>query len=143
MVRIRIQLPEEHAAMLKKLAADRHQSMAESIMSIFIDTSGFIAVLDKDDASHTEAAKIWRDILTSEEDLVTANHVLVESCASGGHGNHAGRFEKKAEPRGLRELCHHAAFGDHNGLHPGQAFQRTGIRRSSRLIYPRDTDTGL
>jgi len=50
-------------------------------MSIFIDTSGFIAVLDKDDASHTEAAKTWMDILTSEEDLLTTNYVLVETCA--------------------------------------------------------------
>jgi predicted nucleic acid-binding protein len=50
-------------------------------MSIFIDTSGFIAVLDKDDASHTEAVKTWMDILTSEEDLVTTNYVLVETCA--------------------------------------------------------------
>jgi predicted nucleic acid-binding protein len=50
-------------------------------MSVFIDTSGFIAVLDKDDASHTEAVKTWMDILTSEEDLVTTNYVLVETCA--------------------------------------------------------------
>lgn len=50
-------------------------------MSIFIDTSGFIAVLDMDDASHTRAAKTWMDILTSEETLVTTNYVLVETCA--------------------------------------------------------------
>jgi predicted nucleic acid-binding protein len=50
-------------------------------MSIFIDTSGFIAVLDKDNARYTEAAKTWMDILTSEEDLVTTNYVLVETCA--------------------------------------------------------------
>ena len=50
-------------------------------MSIFIDTSGFIAVLDKDDASHAEAARTWMDILTSEEDLLTTNYVLVETCA--------------------------------------------------------------
>ena len=50
-------------------------------MSIFIDTSGFIAVLDMDDASHTRAAKTWVDILTSEETLVTTNYVLVETCA--------------------------------------------------------------
>lgn len=50
-------------------------------MSIFIDTSGFIAVLDKDDASHTAAAKTWVDILTSEETLVTTNYVLVETSA--------------------------------------------------------------
>ena len=50
-------------------------------MSIFIDTSGFIAVLDKDDPSHTEAVITWMDSLTSEEDLVTTNYVLVETCA--------------------------------------------------------------
>ena len=50
-------------------------------MSIFIDTSGFIAVLDMDDASHTGAAKTWMDILTSAETLVTTNYVLVETCA--------------------------------------------------------------
>ena len=50
-------------------------------MSVFIDTSGFIAILDKDNARHAEAAKTWMDILTSEEDLVTTNYVLVETCA--------------------------------------------------------------
>jgi predicted nucleic acid-binding protein len=50
-------------------------------MSIFIDTSGFIAVLDKDDASHTGAAKTWMDILLSEETLLTTNYVIVETCA--------------------------------------------------------------
>jgi uncharacterized protein len=50
-------------------------------MRIFIDTSGFIAVLDRDDASHTAASKIWMDILTSEQTLVTTNYVLVETCA--------------------------------------------------------------
>lgn len=50
-------------------------------MSIFIDTSGFIAVLDRDEASHAGAVKNWMDILTSEETLVTTNYVLVETCA--------------------------------------------------------------
>jgi uncharacterized protein len=50
-------------------------------MSVFIDTSGFIAVLNKDEACHTEAVRIWKDILTSEEELVTTNYVLVETCA--------------------------------------------------------------
>jgi predicted nucleic acid-binding protein len=50
-------------------------------VSIFIDTSGFLAVLDRDEERHAEAAKIWRDLLTSEEDLVTTNYVLVETCA--------------------------------------------------------------
>lgn len=50
-------------------------------MSIFVDTSGFIAVLDRDDESHPDATKTWMDILTSEEVLVTTNYVLVETCA--------------------------------------------------------------
>jgi uncharacterized protein len=50
-------------------------------MSIFIDTSGFIAVLDRDDANHTRAAETWQNILTSAETLITTNYVLVETCA--------------------------------------------------------------
>ena len=50
-------------------------------MSIFIDTSGFIAVLDMDDASHTRAVKTWMDILKSEETIVTTNYILVETFA--------------------------------------------------------------
>ena len=50
-------------------------------MSIFIDTSGFIAMLDADDAFHAMAAKTWIDILTSQETLVTTNYVLLETCA--------------------------------------------------------------
>ena len=54
-------------------------------MSIFIDTSGFIAMLDADDAFHTMAAKTWTDILTSQETLVTTNYVLLETCALVQH----------------------------------------------------------
>lgn len=50
-------------------------------MSIFIDTSGLIAVLDMDEASHGAATTSWVDILKSEEALVTTNYVLVETCA--------------------------------------------------------------
>lgn len=50
-------------------------------MSVFIDTSGFLAVLDMDDENHAAAAEAWKDILTSDEILVTTNYVLVETCA--------------------------------------------------------------
>jgi predicted nucleic acid-binding protein len=50
-------------------------------MSIFIDTSGLLAVLDRDDTNHIAAAEIWRNILISAETLVTTNYVLVETCA--------------------------------------------------------------
>jgi predicted nucleic acid-binding protein len=50
-------------------------------MSILIDTSGFIAVLNRDDVCHNQASETWKDILTSPETLVTTNYVLVETCA--------------------------------------------------------------
>lgn len=50
-------------------------------MSIFIDTSGFLAVLDKDDASHTRIKNAWVDMLSSDDLLVTTNYVLVETFA--------------------------------------------------------------
>jgi len=87
-------------------------------MSIFIDTSGFIAVLDKDDASHTEAVKTWMDILTSEEDLVTTNYVLVETCAlvQNRLGMTAIRvFQEDIVPvlriEWIDKAMHHAAMG--------------------------------
>ncbi len=42
-------------------------------MSIFIDTSGLIAVMDRDEANHPAAAEVWRHILTSTEALITTN----------------------------------------------------------------------
>lgn len=50
-------------------------------MSIFIDTSGFLAVLDKDEASHARVKKAWVDMLSSDDLLVTTNYVLVETFA--------------------------------------------------------------
>jgi len=54
-------------------------------MSIFIDTSAFLAILDKDDEHHNPAAEVWRNILMSTETLVTTNYVLVETCALVQH----------------------------------------------------------
>lgn len=50
-------------------------------MNIFIDTSGFLAVLDKDDASHAKVKNAWVDMLSSDDLLVTTNYVLVETFA--------------------------------------------------------------
>jgi uncharacterized protein len=87
-------------------------------MSIFIDTSGFIAVLDRDDTSHAGAAETWMGILTSEETLVSTNYVLVETCALVQK-----RFGKKAVKLFQEDIVpvlwiewidravHHAAMG--------------------------------
>lgn len=50
-------------------------------MSVFVDTSGLLAVLDRDDANHKSAAGAWADILRSDEVLTTTNSVLVETIA--------------------------------------------------------------
>ena len=50
-------------------------------MRIFIDTSAFYALLDRDDENHTKAKKTWANMLDGENTLVTSNYVLVETVA--------------------------------------------------------------
>lgn len=50
-------------------------------MRIFIDTSAFYAILDKDDANHQKAKKTWSKALHPENTLITNNYILVESFA--------------------------------------------------------------
>jgi predicted nucleic acid-binding protein len=50
-------------------------------MNIFIDTSGFLAVLNADDSQHPKAKESWNSILQSDVRLVTTNYVLVETYA--------------------------------------------------------------
>jgi predicted nucleic acid-binding protein len=50
-------------------------------MTVFIDTSAFLAVLDADDVHHTQANAEWMHILESGDAIVTSNYVLVESFA--------------------------------------------------------------
>ena len=50
-------------------------------MKIFIDTSAFYALLDRDDANQEAAKGVWAKILNAENTLVTSNYVLVETFA--------------------------------------------------------------
>jgi predicted nucleic acid-binding protein len=50
-------------------------------MRIFIDTSAFFALLDRDDDNHERAKSAWAGILGRENTLVTSNYVLVETFA--------------------------------------------------------------
>lgn len=47
----------------------------------FVDTSALYALLDRGDASHSEAARVWRLLLERDESLVTTNYVVVECAA--------------------------------------------------------------
>lgn len=50
-------------------------------MSVFVDTSAFLAVLNAGDENHARAARVFRGLLESGEVLVTSNYVLVETMA--------------------------------------------------------------
>ncbi|MDL1952327.1 PIN domain-containing protein, partial [Acidobacteria bacterium ACD] len=50
-------------------------------MSVFVDTSAFLALLDAGVEGHAAAAHAWRGFLESDERLVTSSYVLVESYA--------------------------------------------------------------
>jgi predicted nucleic acid-binding protein len=50
-------------------------------MRIFIDTSAFYALLDRDDENHRRAKSTWIDLLSNENTFLTSNYVLVETFA--------------------------------------------------------------
>ena len=50
-------------------------------MRIFIDTSAFYALLDRDDENHQKAKKAGAGMVHGENVLVTSNYVLVETFA--------------------------------------------------------------
>ena len=50
-------------------------------MRIFIDTSAFFALLDNDDAQHSAAKRVWKELLQEDRTLLTSNYVLVECFA--------------------------------------------------------------
>ena len=50
-------------------------------MSVFVDTSFFIALLDDGDDRHSDAVAHWRRAAEERLPVVTSNYVVVESCA--------------------------------------------------------------
>ena len=50
-------------------------------MSVFVDTSAFIALIVAEDENHESASSIWRQLLDTDEHLVTSNYITVETCA--------------------------------------------------------------
>ena len=49
--------------------------------TIFLDTSGLIAVLDADDRAHAAAHPVWRMWVEQDTPLLTSNYVVVETLA--------------------------------------------------------------
>ena len=50
-------------------------------MSVFVDTSAFLAVLDADDQQHERARRAWEQLIAGGEPLLTSSYVLVETFA--------------------------------------------------------------
>jgi uncharacterized protein len=50
-------------------------------MKLFLDTSAFFALLDRDDGNHNAAKNAWAEIMSGGNTLVTSNYVLVETLA--------------------------------------------------------------
>ncbi len=50
-------------------------------MTVFVDTSALLALLDAGDHFHPPAAEVWRRLIEGDQDLVSTNYVLVETFA--------------------------------------------------------------
>lgn len=50
-------------------------------MSVFIDTSAFVAMQVAEDENHQPAASLWKRLVDGNEQLVTSNYIIVETCA--------------------------------------------------------------
>ncbi len=50
-------------------------------MTIFIDTSAILAILDADDQNYKKAKKKWEELISKECTLVCSNYVLIETFA--------------------------------------------------------------
>lgn len=51
----------------------------------FVDTSAIYAVLDRSDANHEAAKRVWIALLDSDTPLFTTNYVVVEVCGLAQH----------------------------------------------------------
>ena len=48
-------------------------------MIVFVDTSAFLAVINRGDRFHQGAADLWQDLINQEERLICNNYVIVET----------------------------------------------------------------
>ena len=52
-----------------------------STMSLFVDTSASLALVDAAQSAHDEVAHVWHELLDAGRPLYTSNYVMVETLA--------------------------------------------------------------
>jgi len=50
-------------------------------MSVFVDTSTFLAIANSEDNQHERAVSTWRGLIDDGELIITSNYVIVETTA--------------------------------------------------------------
>ena len=50
-------------------------------MSVFVDTSAFLSILDSAENNHARAKETWKTLVEQDESLIVHNYVLVETFA--------------------------------------------------------------
>ena len=50
-------------------------------MSVFVDTSAFLALMDGDDAGHPALKTAWAELVRNDARLWCTSYVVVETCA--------------------------------------------------------------
>jgi len=50
-------------------------------MSLFIDTSALLALLDADSEDNLRTRDVWTQLVTADQDLVCTNYILLETVA--------------------------------------------------------------
>ena len=71
-------------------------------MNIFIDTAGFLAVLNASDQFHPSAKKTWEETLSSDFALFCSNYVLVETISLLQHRFGIDAVRLKVIPESLK-----------------------------------------
>ena len=55
-------------------------------MSVFVDTSFLVALLDEDDARSSTAARLWEQVSVAGRTVLTTNYVVLECMRGAADG---------------------------------------------------------
>ncbi len=50
-------------------------------MNVLVDTSAFLAVLNRNDLWAVRASRAWKGLVNAEVEMATASYVVVKTCA--------------------------------------------------------------